>query len=222
MAPLYLAGSILGAAWRWLRGDYKTSGGRIALLLKAITWGLLYLIHRRNVGSEPYFDGPLRETLGDDYEAVAEESHPIGRRRLTRIFPNELLRRRYVEKADIVRYGPHPRVNLADIWRRRDLPRDGKAPVLLQVPGGAWSIGMRRPQAYPHAEPFRRTRVGLRVDRLPGQSRAHVAGPHRRRQACAGLDQGAHRRVRRRPRLRRDHRRFGRRPSLRAGGPDPR
>ncbi|MDZ4270739.1 MAG: alpha/beta hydrolase, partial [Mycobacterium sp.] len=37
----------------------------------------------------------------------------------------------------------------ADIWRRADLPRDGKAPVLLQVPGGAWSIGMRRPQAYP-------------------------------------------------------------------------
>jgi acetyl esterase/lipase len=154
MAPLYLAGSMLGAAYRWLRGDYRTSGGRVALLLKAITWGLLYLIHRRNVASEPYFDGPLRETLGDDYEAVAEGSQPIGRRRLTRIFPNELLRRRYVEKADIVRYGPHPRVNYADIWRRRDLPRDGKAPVLLQVPGGAWSIGMRRPQAYPMLSHF--------------------------------------------------------------------
>ena len=63
--------------------------------------------------------------------------------------PNELIRRRYVEKADTVQYGPHPRVNFADIWRRRDLPRDGKAPVLLQVPGGAWAIGMRRPQAYP-------------------------------------------------------------------------
>ena len=46
-------------------------------------------------------------------------------------------------------YGPHGRANLADIWRRRDLPRDGKAPVLLQVPGGAWMIGWRRPQAYP-------------------------------------------------------------------------
>ena len=65
------------------------------------------------------------------------------------MLPNEFIRRRYVEKTDIVRYGPHRRVNFADIWRRRDLPRDGKAPVLLQVPGGAWSIGMRRPQAYP-------------------------------------------------------------------------
>ena len=52
-------------------------------------------------------------------------------------------------KADIVRYGPHRGSTYADIWRRRDLPRDGKAPVLLQVPGGAWAIGMRRPQAYP-------------------------------------------------------------------------
>jgi acetyl esterase/lipase len=40
-------------------------------------------------------------------------------------------------------------VNFADIWRRADLPRDGKAPVLLQVPGGAWAIGMRKPQGYP-------------------------------------------------------------------------
>src|SRR6202044_4111063 len=59
------------------------------------------------------------------------------------------IRRRYVAREDIVRYGPYGRANLADIWRRRDLPRDGKAPVLVQIPGGAWMIGMRRPQAYP-------------------------------------------------------------------------
>ena len=135
MAPLYMAGSMLGAAWRWLRGDYKTSGGRIALLLKVITWGLLShpppqcgigAVLRRAAAGNP------RRRLRSGRRAVTA----IGRRRLTRIFPNELLRRRYVEKADIVRYGPHPRVNFADIWRRRDLPRDGKAPVLLQVPGG--------------------------------------------------------------------------------------
>ena len=135
---------------RWLRGDYKSARGRIALLLKAITWGLLDLIHRRNVESEPYFETPLRETLGDDYEAVAAESQPVAAPTPeSACFRNEFVRRRYVEKTDIVRYGPHRRVNFADIWRRRDLPRDGKAPVLLQVPGGAWSIGMRRPQAYP-------------------------------------------------------------------------
>ena len=112
-------------------------------------------------------------------------------------------------------------MQLADIWRRRDLPRDGKAPVLVQVPGGAWVIGMRRPQAYPlmsemAARGWVCVSLGYRVS-----PRAHLARPHRRRQTSAGLGQGQHRRLRRRPRLRRDHRRVGRRPSVRVGGADP-
>ena len=148
-APLYLVGSMLDAARRSRRGDFRGPRGRIALLLTAIAWVLLGLIIRRNSTSQPYFEDPLREALGDDYEAIAAQSQPGRRRRLVGIPPNDLIRRRYVEKAGTVRYGPHPRVNYADIWRRSDLPRDGKAPVLLQVPGGAWAIGMRRPQAYP-------------------------------------------------------------------------
>ena len=90
----------------------------------------------------------LREALGDDYAALAATS-PACRCRRRGVFGTGWSRRRYVEKTSIVRYGPHGRANLADIWRRSDLPRDGHAPVLLQVPGGAWAIGMRRPQAYP-------------------------------------------------------------------------
>jgi acetyl esterase/lipase len=149
MSPLYLTGSVLDALRRGLRGDFRGPRGRIAMLLTAIAWALLWLIQRRNMASEPFFEEPLREALGDDYKTIAAQSQPARRRRLIGVPPNELIRRRYVEKADTVQYGPHPRVNVADIWRRRDLPRDGKAPVLLQVPGGAWAIGMRRPQAYP-------------------------------------------------------------------------
>jgi acetyl esterase/lipase len=149
MSPLYIAGSMLDALRRGRRGDFRGIRGRIALLLTVIAWALLWLIHRRNVRSQPYFESALRDALGDDYEAVAAQSQPARRRSLARVLPNELIRRRYVEKASTVRYGPHPRVNFADIWRREDLPRDGRAPVLLQVPGGAWAIGMRRPQAYP-------------------------------------------------------------------------
>ncbi|MEO3759011.1 alpha/beta hydrolase [Mycobacterium sp. B14F4] len=148
-APLYLAASMLDAARRGLRGDFRGARGRIALALTAVAWALLGLIMYRNVKSRPYFEEPLREALGDDYEAIAARSQPARRRRLVGIPPNELVRRRYVERADTVQYGPHGRLNRADIWRRSDLPRDGKAPVLLQVPGGAWAIGMRRPQAYP-------------------------------------------------------------------------
>jgi acetyl esterase/lipase len=148
MSPLYLAGSMLDAVRRGLRGDFRGGRGRIALLLTAIAWALLWLIHRRNVASAPHFEEPLREALGDDYEQIAAQSQPARRRRMIGVWPNEVIRRRYVEKANTVQYGPHRRVNRADIWRRADLPRDGKAPVLLQVPGGAWAIGMRRPQSY--------------------------------------------------------------------------
>jgi acetyl esterase/lipase len=149
MSPLYIAGSMLDALRRGLRGDFKGWRGRIALLLIAIAWALLGLIHRHNVKSQPYFEEPLREALGEDYERIAAQSQPARRRVRIGVWPNELVRRRYVEKASTVQYGPHRRVNRADIWKRADLPRDGRAPVLLQVPGGAWAIGMRRPQAYP-------------------------------------------------------------------------
>ncbi|HET7667891.1 MAG TPA: alpha/beta hydrolase [Mycobacterium sp.] len=148
MSPLYLVASVLDAVRRGIRGDFRGVRGRVALLLTVIAWVLLWLIHRRNATSRPNFEEPLRAALGDDYESLAAQSRPA-KRRMIGVWPNELIRRRYVEKAGTVQYGPHPRVNFADIWRRADLPRDGKAPVLLQVPGGAWAIGMRRPQAYP-------------------------------------------------------------------------
>lgn len=148
MAPLYMTGSMLDALRRGIRGDFRGGRGRIALLLTTVSWGLLYLIQRRNIASQPHFENPLREALGEDYQAIAAKAQSR-RRRITGVFPNEVIRRRYVEKAGTVQYGPHRAVNQADIWRRPDLPRDGKAPVLLQVPGGAWSIGMRKPQSYP-------------------------------------------------------------------------
>lgn len=139
-APLITTVSVADALRRGIRGDYRSAQGRISLVLKAISWALLYLIHRRGLASQPYFEDPLRTALGADY-AVAPR--PLRR---GEVWSTSWSRRRYAQKT--VHYGPH-RANLADIWMRTDLPRDGKAPVLLQVPGGAWMIGMRRPQSYP-------------------------------------------------------------------------
>ena len=147
MAPVYLTGSVLDAVRRGVRGDFRGTQGRLALGVTAVAWALLVVIQRRNVGSEPVFDAALRDSLGEDYRSIASTSQPL--RRHGGVFATGWSRRRYVEKKSTVRYGPHGRANLADIWRRADLPRDGRAPVLLQVPGGAWAIGMRRPQAYP-------------------------------------------------------------------------
>jgi acetyl esterase/lipase len=58
------------------------------------------------------------------------------------------VRRDYNHDGDIS-YGPHGAANHLDIWRRPDLARTAGAPVLLQVPGGAWASGNKRGQAYP-------------------------------------------------------------------------
>jgi len=144
-APVVVGASMLDAVRRGLRGDFKGPRGRIALALTAVSWGLLGFVYQRSAKSQPSFEDPLREALGEDYAAIAAEER---RRRRGGVLRTSWSRRQYVKKSDIIRYGPH-RVNVADVWHRGDLPRDGKAPVLLQVPGGAWAIGMRRPQAYP-------------------------------------------------------------------------
>ncbi|MFY9921910.1 MAG: alpha/beta hydrolase [Mycobacterium sp.] len=56
--------------------------------------------------------------------------------------------RDYTHDADIS-YGDYGRANHLDIWRRPDLDRDAKAPVLFQIPGGAWISGNKRGQAHP-------------------------------------------------------------------------
>ena len=143
---------MLDAVRRGLRGDFRGRRGIAALALTVLSWGLLAAIQRRNLttprpvlrkASGGRARGGLRRRCCDTLPSAPS---PSGRPTAWR---TTWSRRRYVEKTNIVRYGPHGRANLADMWRRRDLPRDGKAPVLLQVPGGAWAIGLRRPQAYP-------------------------------------------------------------------------
>ncbi|HSS23978.1 MAG TPA: alpha/beta hydrolase [Mycobacterium sp.] len=150
---LYFSASVLDALRRGRRGDFAGPRGKAALALTAASWAILGVIRYRGVTTPgPVLEAGLREQLGPDYaEAVASlpQTEPTRRGRRNVPLGTTVARRLYVEKTNIVSYGPHGRANLADIWRRRDLPRDGKAPVLVQVPGGAWVIGMRRPQAYP-------------------------------------------------------------------------
>ena len=56
--------------------------------------------------------------------------------------------RRYAAHTSDIPYGPLGRENLLDIWRRDDLAPGSCAPVLIQVPGGAWAVNGKRPQAY--------------------------------------------------------------------------
>ncbi|ATO66990.1 alpha/beta hydrolase [Mycobacterium avium subsp. hominissuis] len=48
-----------------------------------------------------------------------------------------------------ISYGEFGSANHLDIWRRPDLDLTGSAPVLFQIPGGAWTTGNKRGQAHP-------------------------------------------------------------------------
>ena len=151
LPAFYAAGSMFDAVRRGLRGDFRGRRGIAALALTVLSWGFLAAIQRRNLTTpRPVLRKALVEGLGEHFADVLDTlpstPSPSGRPTAWR---TTWARRQFVEKTNIVTYGPHGRANLADVWRRRDLPRDGKAPVLLEVPGGAWAIGWRRPQAYP-------------------------------------------------------------------------
>jgi acetyl esterase/lipase len=94
----------------------------------------------------------LVEALGTDYRArIGQPMRPPSdgpNPRTPGAIRMLLIHRRYVHDADIP-YGPAGRFNRMDLWRRADLPRDGRAPVLLQVHGGGWMWGNKRGQAYP-------------------------------------------------------------------------
>ena len=101
-------------------------------------------------------DVPLREALDDALGPDRRtESEGLWRRpagagaaknpgllRMMRIY------RDYAHDANIS-YGEFGGANQLDIWRRPDLDPHGKAPVLFQIPGGAWTTGNKRGQAHP-------------------------------------------------------------------------
>jgi acetyl esterase/lipase len=145
LAPWAMSASMLDAARRAVRGDFRGRRGLAGLALTAASWAVLAVIHRQDERSTPYFEDPLREALGEDYTEAARLSRAA---LAAGPFRAGAARLRFVSRAGTARYGPH-RANRLDIWRRADLPLDAKAPVLVNVPGGAWVIGMRRPQAYP-------------------------------------------------------------------------
>jgi len=125
---------------------------KFSWLISALSWlGLLNLNRigqQSNVPLTAALDaglGPDRRTQSSDLwkrPAGAGTAKSPGVLRMARIYGD------YAHDTDIP-YGEHGARNHLDIWRRPDLDRGGKAPVLLQVPGGAWMVGSKRQQAYP-------------------------------------------------------------------------
>ncbi|WIM90247.1 alpha/beta hydrolase [Candidatus Mycobacterium wuenschmannii] len=99
--------------------------------------------------SDRILTAALDEALGEHYRDSVH--HPIDDRPERRggVLHSAGGHRRYAAETSDIVYGPNVRDNMLDIWRHRDIKPGHKAPVLLQIPGGAWTVNGRRPQGYP-------------------------------------------------------------------------
>jgi acetyl esterase/lipase len=100
-------------------------------------------------GADIVLDRALRDTFGDGYAEhvhhLIEAVDAVGRTSRGRRRPVQ--RRRYAASISDIPYAPGGPAHLLDIWRPRS-PVRHPAPVLLQIPGGAWTMNDKRGQAY--------------------------------------------------------------------------
>lgn len=153
--PLHcLAGQAAMTGLAVRHGVLRTRAGQAGLVLSALSAAGLIGLERRGHQAAGHLEVALAAGLGPGYRSRIRRPRlpdtdagaaTAARRGVVRMWR---VRRAYGHDADIS-YGNHGRSNLLDIWRRPGLPRDATAPVLLQVPGGAWITGNKSGQAYP-------------------------------------------------------------------------
>jgi acetyl esterase/lipase len=93
----------------------------------------------------------LEESFGPHYRDKARHpiSDPAACARRGGLLQAAGHRRRYAAQTSDIAYGPDARDHLLDIWRHPAIKAGDRAPVLVQIPGGAWAVNGKRPQAYP-------------------------------------------------------------------------
>jgi acetyl esterase/lipase len=121
------------------------------MALAAASWAGLLGLHKEAKRSGDVLEQALEAALGPQYRKrmggpSAAGDLPLTRRQVA--FPVRGRRHRYTGDSNLA-YAGHGRRNYLDIWRRPGLAPDARAPVLVQVHGGAWMTGSKRGQAYP-------------------------------------------------------------------------
>jgi acetyl esterase/lipase len=126
--------------------------GKLGLAAHAASVAGLVALHRNAGKTAAVLEAALQDELGTEYRNRISASFtprpevPLTRRQLA--LPDMRSRRRFRASRDIA-YGDAGARNHLDVWRRADLAPDAKAPVLLQVHGGGWTMGQKEGQAEP-------------------------------------------------------------------------
>ena len=131
------------------KGGAKGIRGALGLAAYGASAAGLVYMHRRAGEAAGVLEQALVDEFGTDYRSRITEAFtprpevPLTRQQ--RLLPDQGIRRRF-RSARNVAYGDAGIRNHLDVWKRADLPADAKAPVLFQVHGGAWTVGMKEGQ----------------------------------------------------------------------------
>ena len=141
------AGAVLARS-----GGLKGWKGALGIAAHAASIAGLARIHKDAFEAGKILEAALVDELGAGYrDRITEPFSPRPEVALTRhqlLRPDLRVHRRYRAQRGIS-YGDFGVRNQLDVWKRADLPNDAKAPVLLQVHGGAWVMGAKEQQAQP-------------------------------------------------------------------------
>ena len=141
LAILFVAAGVLDSGLGWF-----------GLLLLLATWPFLAWQHKRSLQETgPIFEHALQKSLGDNYRDSIPEA--VQRNFRTQIsfddYKNPLaFKRGSVEHIADIAYLPGGVRQRLDIYRPKSRPEEG-CPVLLQIHGGAWSMGSKTHFALP-------------------------------------------------------------------------
>lgn len=133
-------------------GRWRTSAGLLRLSAQAASAAGLWKLHQAALDSKGILEDALVTGLGADYPERARQAG-LGPAEGPEVNPWTALPtwigRRARLRASGIQYGPDAKRNLLDVWARPEIRPGDRAPVLLQVHGGAWVYGDTRHQAYP-------------------------------------------------------------------------
>jgi acetyl esterase/lipase len=142
LAVFHLAWQIVATAWFVSTGALRSWPGLLGLVLTGISWLSLAWMVTVALRTGAVMDAALEEALGPGVLPERSGAIPLGRV----LLPNP--RRRGVERIRNLAYvDDRDRRHRLDIYRPQEPPT--RAPVLLQIHGGAWMIGSKEQQGLP-------------------------------------------------------------------------
>lgn len=150
LATLAVQSLLTASALR--NGRWRTPAGATRLAAQAASAAGLWQLQQAAAASKGVLEDALTAGLGAGYASRAAGAG-IGPAEGPEINPwaavPAWLSRKSRLRAGGIEYGPHGKRNRLDIWAAPELEPGGRAPVLVQVPGGGWVSGDTRHQAYP-------------------------------------------------------------------------